>query len=103
MALKAYFNDNAPNDFRPEGFDPETVGEPDAFAFQRMQRVRINLGATATHHDALKVYMQTLEVRIYRLCILNMPCYLQDAHTTTLIIPRQTSPSRFSMVLVLTR
>ena len=67
VALKVYFNDTVPADFNPEGYVPATsadgnADEPDAFSFQRAERVRVNLGATATHHDALKLYMQTLQV-----------------------------------------
>lgn len=63
MALKVYFNNVAPADFSPEGFEPDVSEQPDAFAFHKTQRVRINLGGTATHHDALKVYLQTYQVR----------------------------------------
>lgn len=52
-----------PEDFSPDGYEAAAVDAPDAFSFQRSERVRVNLGATATHHDALKVYMQTQQVR----------------------------------------
>ncbi|EGD79350.1 hypothetical protein PTSG_09764 [Salpingoeca rosetta] len=67
LALKVYYDESVPEDFTLEGFEEATgphhqssnSGGGDPFSVPRQHRVKIDVGGTATHHDALKVYVQT--------------------------------------------
>eukprot|EP00049_Salpingoeca_infusionum_P003206 m.64408 g.64408 ORF g.64408 m.64408 type:complete len:85 (+) comp12014_c0_seq1:1078-1332(+) len=58
LSMKVYYNETVPDGFSIDDF-AEDVSESDAFQIPKESRIKLDCGGTATHHDALKVYVQT--------------------------------------------
>eukprot|EP00055_Hartaetosiga_balthica_P004045 m.141041 g.141041 ORF g.141041 m.141041 type:complete len:85 (-) comp35723_c0_seq1:13-267(-) len=64
LSLKVYYTDSTPSDFEMEGFKEDVCNGPDAYTIPKDDRIKLDVGGTATHHDALKVYVQTNQTRV---------------------------------------